>query len=110
MPHRYGDVGAERLVERVDQRRIGQNAGDIFGGDDAHVRLLLPISHSLTGERSAEAAAPGRRGARRSGRSAMSRRRRNVAFSAKIRGFRFGAPRRAAPFALPQPGGDAADR
>jgi hypothetical protein len=32
---RRRDVGAERRIERVDQRLISQCAGDVVGGDDA---------------------------------------------------------------------------
>ena len=36
MAQRRRDVGAERLAQRLDQRRIGQRAVDLVGGDDTH--------------------------------------------------------------------------
>ena len=45
MAQRHGDLLAERLAQRLDQRRIGQNALDLFAGDDAHqvfLRMVLP--------------------------------------------------------------------
>ena len=36
MAHRQLDLGAERRLERVDERRIGQHPGDVIAADDLH--------------------------------------------------------------------------
>ena len=45
MPHRHRDVGAKALAQRFDQRRIGEDAVDVLGCDDAHdyftLRMIL---------------------------------------------------------------------
>jgi len=38
MAHGHFDLAAERLLERRDQRRIGQRAGDVVAADGAHDR------------------------------------------------------------------------
>ncbi len=39
--HRHFDLAAERLLERLDQSRIGQRAGDVVAADGAHEREPL---------------------------------------------------------------------
>ena len=89
---RRGDVGAERLVERIDQRVVAQHAVDIVSGDDAHQPARRDRERRLSLERRHIAA-----------------RRRGVEPAAQIARLGLGAARPHPPLGLAEPGGDAAD-
>ena len=98
---RRRDVAAERLAQRLDQRRIGQRAVDLVGGDDAHQAADGCRRRWRRSMSAAAGAACGWRGFK------PAAQRRVVG----LRGFQLGgqAARAAAPFALARPGGGAAD-